>query len=83
MRIDDIRQFVVDSVINSRFTEMSKEGRKLLSSSLVCRKIDKGTIILDEGETAKSIIFIGKGMLRQFYYKKGKDVTEHFSYEGW
>ena len=82
MRIDDIRQFVVDSVINSRFTEMSKEGRKLLSSSLVCRKIDKGTIILDEGETAKSIIFIGKGMLRQFYYKKGKDVTEHFSYEG-
>ena len=21
-------------------------------------------------------------MLRQFYYKNGKDVTEHFSYEG-
>ena len=21
-------------------------------------------------------------MMRQFYYKNGKDVTEHFSYEG-
>ena len=24
----------------------------------------------------------GEGMMRQFYYKNGKDVTEHFSYEG-
>ena len=29
-----------------------------------------------------NIVFVGKGMLRQFYYKNGKDVTEHFSYEG-
>ena len=28
------------------------------------------------------IVFVGKGMLRQYYYKNGKDVTEHFSYEG-
>lgn len=35
-----------------------------------------------EGEVAHEIVFVGKGMLRQYYYKNGKDVTEHFSYEG-
>ncbi len=82
MRIDDIKQFVVDSVISTRYSEMSMEGRKMLEAALVRKKIDKGTIILNEGEVANSLIFIGRGMLRQFYYKKGKDVTEHFSYEG-
>ena len=35
-----------------------------------------------EGRRQIEEILIGKGMLRQFYYKNGKDVTEHFSYEG-
>ena len=42
----------------------------------------KGAIALNEGEVAHEIVFVGKGMLRQYYYKNGKDVTEHFSYEG-
>ena len=37
---------------------------------------------LNEGEVAHELVFVGKGMLRQYYYKNGKDVTEHFSYEG-
>ena len=39
-------------------------------------------IMLQAGQIGHSLIFVGKGMLRQFYYKNGKDVTEHFSYEG-
>ena len=38
--------------------------------------------MLNEGQVSHDLIFVGKGMLRQFYYKNGKDVTEHFSYEG-
>ena len=30
----------------------------------------------------KSMFYVEKGMVRQFYYKGGRDVTEHFSYEG-
>ena len=26
--------------------------------------------------------YVERGMVRQFYYKGGRDVTEHFSYEG-
>jgi hypothetical protein len=28
------------------------------------------------------MVYVDKGLLRQFYYKKGKDVTEHFGCEG-
>lgn len=37
---------------------------------------------MKEGQISHNLVFVGKGMLRQFYYKNGKDVTEHFSYEG-
>lgn len=72
----------VDAVVNSRFPEMSKEGRIQLEEVLIRREISKGEIALNEGQTCREIVFVGKGILRQFYYKNGKDVTEHFSYEG-
>lgn len=71
----------VDAIVNSRFPEMSKESRLQLEELLIRKEISKGDIILGEGQTAHDIIFVGKGMLRQFYYKNGKDITEHFSYE--
>ncbi|MCP3893972.1 MAG: Crp/Fnr family transcriptional regulator, partial [Bacteroides sp.] len=59
-----------------------EEGRLLLENILICKEIQKGELALNEGDICHDIIFVGKGMLRQFYYKNGKDVTEHFSYEG-
>ena len=82
MKIDNMKRDAVNAVVNSRFPEMSIEGRRLLEEALVRRKVDKGEIILDKGEVAQSIILVGEGMLRQFYFKNNKDVTEHFSYEG-
>ena len=61
---------------------MSKEGRQQLAEVLIRKNVNKGEIILNEGQIAHDLIFVGKGMVRQFYYKNGKDVTEHFSYEG-
>lgn len=72
----------VDAVVNARFPEMTKEGRHLLEEILIRREIPKGDIALNEGQVCHEIVFVAKGMLRQFYYKNGKDVTEHFSYEG-
>lgn len=72
----------IDVIVNSRFPEMSKEGRLQLEDVLIRREIAKGEIALNEGQTCREIVFVSKGMLRQFYYKNGKDVTEHFSYEG-
>lgn len=78
----DLLKETVDAVVNSRFPEMSKEGRELLAEVLIRRESNKGEIVLNEGQVSHNLIFVGKGMLRQFYYKNGKDVTEHFSYEG-
>ncbi|MBX9187316.1 Crp/Fnr family transcriptional regulator [Bacteroides sp. K03] len=78
----DLLKETVDAVVNSRFPEMSKEGRELLAEVLIRKESNKGTIVLNEGQVSHDLIFVGKGMLRQFYYKNGKDVTEHFSYEG-
>ncbi len=61
---------------------MSIEGRRQIESILIREEFPKGAIALNGGEVAHEIVFVGKGMLRQYYYKNGKDVTEHFSYEG-
>ena len=80
--MDTLLRETVDTVVNSRFPEMSREGRRQLESILIREEFPKGVIALNEGEIANEIVFVGKGMLRQYYYKNGKDLTEHFSYEG-
>lgn len=80
--MDTLLRETVDAVVNSRFPEMSAEGRRQLGNILIRKEIPKGVIALNEGDVCHEIVFVGKGMLRQFYYKNGKDVTEHFSYEG-
>lgn len=56
---------------------LSRESVHALAEILVCRKYRKGEIVLQAGEVCKSMLFIEKGMLRQFYYKYDKDLTEH------
>lgn len=80
--MDMLLKQTVDAVVNSRYPEMSQEGRKLIEHFLVRKEFAKGETLLKEGETSHHMVFVGKGMLRQFYYKNKKDVTEHFSYEG-
>ncbi len=80
--MDMLLRKTVDAIANSRYPEMSVEGRRLIEKFLIREEYPKGTIVLPEGEIANEIVFVGKGMLRQYYYKNNKDVTEHFSYEG-
>ena len=67
----DILKETVDAVVNSRFPEMSKEGRQQLAEVLIRKNVNKGEIILNEGQIAHDLIFVGKGMVRQFYNKNG------------
>ena len=80
--MDTLLRDTVNAVVNSRFPEMSIEGRRQIENILIREEFPKGAIALNEGEVAHELVFVGKGMLRQYYYKNGKDVTEHFSYEG-
>lgn len=80
--MDALLKETVDAAINSRYPDMAPEGRKLIEQILIRKEVGKGALLLNEGQVSHDIVFVGKGMLRQFYYKNGKDVTEHFSYEG-
>jgi signal-transduction protein with cAMP-binding, CBS, and nucleotidyltransferase domain len=72
----------VDAVVNSRYPEMSSEGRKIVESVLVRRDLNRGEMLIHEKQISRHMVFVAKGMLRQYYFKNGKEVTEHFSYEG-
>ena len=61
---------------------MTHDELDILESVLVPRKYAKGTIILKEGEQCQSIIYIHRGLLRQFYFKNGKEVTEYLAVDG-
>lgn len=80
--MDTLLRETVTAAVNSRYPGMNLEGRRLIEQLLVRRDFEKGERILEEGQVSRYIAFIGKGMVRQFYYKNGKDITEHFSYEG-
>lgn len=80
--MDVLLKETVNATVNSRYPGMTPESRKQIEEILIRKEAEKGEIILDEGQISHNIVFVGKGMLRQFYYKNGKDVTEHFSYEG-
>lgn len=80
--MDTLLKQTIDLIASTQYPEMTAEGKKLLEALLIRREAEKGEIMLKEGEISRHIVLVGKGMLRQFYYKNGKDLTEHFSYEG-
>lgn len=65
-----------------KYSTMTHDELDILENVLVPMKFAKGQTILSEGETCKHIYYIEKGLVRQFYFKKGKEVTEHMAVEG-
>ncbi|HIY89135.1 MAG TPA: Crp/Fnr family transcriptional regulator [Candidatus Bacteroides pullicola] len=80
--MDTLLKETINETVNRRFPEMTIESRNLLASIVTRKDMEKGEILLKEGQVSHHFVVVAKGMVRQFYYKNGKDVTEHFSYEG-
>ena len=64
-----------------RYSTMTHEELDLLESILVPMKFGKNEMILREGETCTNIYWVVRGLVRQFYYKNGKEVTEYMATE--
>ena len=64
-----------------RYSTMTHEELDLLESILVAKRYAKNEVILSEGETCENIYWIVKGLVRQFYYKNGKELTEYMAAE--
>lgn len=64
-----------------RYSTMTHEELDVLESVLVPLKFAKGEKILSEGDICHNIYWIVKGLVRQYYYKNGKEVTEYMGAE--
>lgn len=71
---------IVDKLIGKIYP-VSEEGKQKLSDILECFRLEKGEYFLHEGQVCKYISFVEQGMVRQFYNKGNRDLTEHFTYE--
>lgn len=60
-----------------KYSTMTYDELDVLESLLVPIEYGKGEKILQEGEVCRNISYIEKGLVRQFYFKNGKEVTEH------
>ena len=74
--IDIARQFA--SRLN--FT-IDDESLEQFASLLIRREVSKGETLLAEGQVARDMLFVEQGLIRQYYFKNGTDITEHFSCE--
>ena len=68
--------------ISRIYCPLTPQAIEVLGNILVPMKFQKGDTILEEGKVCRALYFVEKGMVRQYYYKNKKDVTEHFSFEG-
>ena len=60
-----------------KYSTMTHDELDVLESILVPMKFSKGEMIINEGEICRNIYYIEKGLIRQFYFKNGKQITEH------
>ena len=64
-----------------RYSTMTHEELDVMESILIPMKFQKGEMILKEGEVSKDIYWVAKGLLRQYYYKNEKELTEYMATE--
>lgn len=73
---------IIARKIIGRYVNLDDEELVLFASLLRKIELKKVEILINQGEIAQGTYWVEKGLLRQYYYKDGRDVTEHFASEG-
>lgn len=60
--MDTLLKETVNATVNSRYPGMAPEGRRQLEEILVRREVEKGELLLKEGQVSHNIVLVGKGM---------------------
>lgn len=64
-----------------RYSTMTHDELDMLESVLVPMRFAKNEMILKEDEVCTNIYWVVRGLVRQFYYKNDKEVTEYMASE--
>jgi CRP-like cAMP-binding protein len=67
--------------LGEKYVPMSNDAIEELASILIPLQVDKNELVTREGEICDRLFYVEKGFIRLFYYKNGKDLTEHFAWE--
>lgn len=70
------------SIARKRGVELSDQAAAAFASLFERREYGKNELILDAGQVSRHFYVVEEGLIRLFYYKDGRDVTEHFHHEG-
>ena len=62
-------------------TTLTEQAAQQLASIFVRQEVSKGETLLAEGQVARNFLIVEQGLTRQYYYKNGIEVTEHFCCE--
>lgn len=72
----------VASVLAVRYKAyLSTESQNQLNSLMEYREYPENYLLIDQNKICTDFYIIEQGVIRQFYYKDGRDITEHFSAE--
>lgn len=70
------------NLIDKRYLKLKPESRSALKECSRIEVFDKHAVIIKENQYADILIFIVTGVLRAYYLKDGKDISDWFSFEG-
>ena len=67
--------------IVNRITTISDEALTKLEEIITTKNLDKNNYILNQDAICRHIYFVNTGMVRIYYLKDGRDITEWFAYD--
>lgn len=62
-------------------SRLSDDTKSDLKNYLTTFEFPKNYTILKQGQVCEYLYFVDKGLLRLFYYRDGKDITDYFATE--
>jgi CRP-like cAMP-binding protein len=73
----------MNSFINylNTISKLSDNAKSDLENCLTTFDFPKNHTILKQGQVCNYLYFVDKGLLRLFYYRDGKDITDYFATE--
>jgi len=73
---------IIKNLSNKYNVALSDESVGELALIMERTDFQKDEIILGQGKISRYMYIVEKGIIRQFYYKDGRNISEHFSCEG-
>lgn len=65
-----------------KYSTMAHDELDILESILVPMKFARGENVVSESEVCVAIYYVERGLLREYYYKNNKEVTEYLAVDG-